>query len=330
MSGFLAHVERVETAVASASAAARSRIAASWRRSRLLHGLDPGERRGIRRLEATALAEKVEQADRLPRFAAPEMDRLFRLVGQSGSGLFLADRDGIVIDHRCLDSDHEAFSDIGLEPGALCGEQNEGTNGFSAALVDERPAIIHRGEHFFARSTGFSCIGVPLFGSEGELIGVLDLSTARSDHHPRANPLLASALVTSARRIETALFRDRYLEARIVVAGEPEQEELSLLAVDRDDFVIGATRAARLAFGLGLRAPLVPRPASDLLEQAGAGRDLSELRRAAILRALSRASGNASAAARQLGIGRATLYAQMKSLGISRHSAAVGAAPKLS
>ncbi len=334
MSGFLAHVEQVEVAVASPSAAARSRIAASWRRASVLHGLDPGAQRRIARLEAAALAERVDQAAQLRQVAAQEMDRLFKLVGQSGSGLFLADRDGTVLDRRCRDADHEVFSAIGLEPGALCGECHEGTNGFGTALAEERPVIIHRGDHFLARNTGFTCIGAPLFGSEGGLVGVLDLSTARHDHLPRSNLLLASALVSSARRIESALFRDRYRQDRILVVDQPEQEELSLLAVDRDDFVIGATRAARLAYGLGLAGPVVPRPAADVLGQSEAGREIAEVRRAAILRALSRASGNVSAAARQLGIGRATLYAQMKALkispGLSRAGGSTDPAPDLS
>ncbi|WP_323766918.1 helix-turn-helix domain-containing protein [Marinovum sp.] len=318
MSGFLAHVEQVETAVSSASAAARSRVAASWRRSRVLHGLDPAERRSIAQLEEAAFAARMEQFAVLQQHAAIEMDRLFKLVGQSGSGLFLADREGIVIDRRCHGGDEDAFDTIGLRPGAICAETHEGTNGLGTTLAEERPIIIHRGDHFYAKNLEFTCIGAPLFGSWGELVGVLDLSTARRDHHSSSNLLLASAVVQSSKRIEAALFRDCFHSQRIVVIDLADQDDLALLAIDKDDFVVGATRAARLSLGWGLGRPVVARPAADILGQPEGGRDFSEVRRAAILRALNRASGNVSQAARQLGMGRATLYTHMKTLGIRK------------
>ena len=45
---------------------------------------------------------------------------------------------------------------------------------------------------------------------------------------------------------------------------------------------------------------------------------LATVERAAILRALERANGNRAEAARQLGIGRQSLYARMANLGIER------------
>ncbi|TGN49300.1 sigma-54-dependent Fis family transcriptional regulator, partial [Paracoccus liaowanqingii] len=59
-----------------------------------------------------------------------------------------------------------------------------------------------------------------------------------------------------------------------------------------------------------------PRPAADLLGRQDDLRGFDKGERAAVIRALARASGNVSAAARALGIGRATLYRRMARLGI--------------
>lgn len=281
-----------------------------------LHGLDPAEIRPLRRLEASDFALRSMESEAFRHLASVEMDRLFKLVGHSASGLFLTDRDGIVIDRRCLDADAADFLAIGLVPGADCSEKSEGTNGMGTCLAENRPVIIHREEHYFARSMEFTCIGAPVFGANGDLIGVLDLSTARAGHPSEANLLLASAVVQTAHRIESAVFNHWHQSERIVVADTGGPEDLALLAVDKDDFVVGATRAARLAFGMGLGVSIDPRPAADVLGGEESARDIAEIRRAAILRALSRAGGNVSAAARQLGMGRATLYTQMKRLGI--------------
>jgi transcriptional regulator of acetoin/glycerol metabolism len=89
-----------------------------------------------------------------------------------------------------------------------------------------------------------------------------------------------------------------------------------LLAVDQDDLVLGATRGARRAFGLRPSGPIATIPASDLFGREDGPSGFEKAERAAVIRALSRANGNVSAAARNLGIGRATLYRRMKRLGI--------------
>jgi len=50
MSRLSGHIERVMEVTQSASAGARSRLAASWYRSRARHGLDPAEHRAPERL----------------------------------------------------------------------------------------------------------------------------------------------------------------------------------------------------------------------------------------------------------------------------------------
>ena len=116
-------------------------------------------------------------------------------------------------------------------------------------------------------------------------------------------------------------FRSSFPGARIVVASDDQGEQAVLLAVDKDDLAIGATRAARRVLGLEREGAFRPRPAADLL---GRQEDLSDLdcaERAAVVRALARAEGNVSKAARALGIGRATLYRRMARLRIGENPA---------
>ena len=61
-------------------------------------------------------------------------------------------------------------------------------------------------------------------------------------------------------------------------------------------------------------------PATDLLygNEAEKGKEFGTAERGVLQRALSRANGNASAAAKMLGISRATLYRKLKRLDLSR------------
>lgn len=315
------HVERVIESANHPGAAARSRLAASWRRSLDHHGLDPGQRDGVQRITEQELAERCQRSEAMLAVAAPKLDALFQLVGRSGCGVLLTDCDGMVLDLRANDSDMATFQAWGLAPGSDWSEASEGTNGIGTCIAEGRRVTIHRDEHFHARNTAMSCMDAPIFGSEGELIGALDVSSARADQTATFNQLIAAMVAQTARQIEADNFRASFPRARIIVANADDSEAAVLLAVDQDDIVIGATRGARKAFQLAATGPLNARPAADLLGHDDGLTGLEGAERAAVNRALLRANGNVSQAARTLGIGRATLYRRMKRLAIVSNQA---------
>lgn len=310
------HADIVLQTTQSASAAARSPVAASWSRSANKHGLDPAERRAPERIENSALHHRRAELEKFLTVSAPRLDLLFSLVGQSGCGVFLTDLGGVILDQRLNEADTSAFENWGLSAGADWSEEREGTNGIGTCLTEQRRVIIHQGEHFFSRNTGMSCIDAPIYDHDGQIVAALDVSSARADQTEAFNRLIAAQVAQTARAIEEANFRAAFPLARIIVAESENAEAATLLAVDSHDLVVGATREARRVFGLDAKAALVPRPAADILGREDGPTGFEKAERAAVVRALARADGNVSQAARQLGIGRATLYRRMKRLGL--------------
>ena len=245
---------------------------------------------------------------------------MFQLVCPTGCNVLLTDAAGIVLEHRVNASDAATFRDWGLWQGTDWSEEAEGTNGIGTCLAEGRQVTIHRDEHFYARNTGLSCMDAPIWGPDGRLLGALDVSSARADHTERWNGLIAAQVNQSARQIEAAFFRASFPGARIISAQTGEADDaLLLVAVDKDDLAIGANRAARRAYGLEKEGKLRPRPASDLFGREDEVTGFEKAERAAVIRALARAEGNVSAAARALGVGRATLYRRMQRLGIDEN-----------
>ncbi|MEY1557866.1 GAF domain-containing protein [Yoonia sp. R2331] len=314
----VAHIEKVLEVANSSSAAARSRLAASWRRSAEKHGLDPGEKRSPERIDVTHLRERTGAFEKFMTVASPRLDNLYSLVGQSGCAVLLTDDDGVVLDQRVSEADAAIFEAWGLCVGADWSEEREGTNGIGTCLAEQRKVIIHRDEHFYARNTAMSCIDAPIYGAEGQIVAALDVSSARADQTEAFNRLIGAQVAQTARAIEEANFRAAFEKARIVVAESDDAEAATLLAIDGDDLIIGATREARRVFGFDSIGALVPRPASDVLGREDGPTGFKKAERAAVVRALTRAGGNVSQAARQLGIGRATLYRRMKRLGLDQ------------
>jgi transcriptional regulator of acetoin/glycerol metabolism len=302
----------------SQSNSATSALAASWRRSLLKHGLDPSDARPPERLTWEELSQRRQAMDPFLRVAAPQLDQLFNLVCLSGCNVLLTDADGVVLDQRVNGADAEQFRDWGLWQGTIWSEAAQGTNGIGTCLADGRQVTIHRDEHFHTRNIGMSCMDAPIWGPDGRLLAALDVSSARADQTERYNRLISAQVAQTARAIEAVFFRASFPDARIVVASGDNADAAMLLAVDKDDLAVGATRAARRALGLEREGAIRPRPAADLLGRRDD--DLTgfhKAERAAVARALARADGNVSAAARALGIGRATLYRRMARLGLA-------------
>ncbi len=315
------HVETVFRTVQSRSAPALSRIAASWRRSIDKYGLDPGAGGTPERIDDSQFRQRLNEIGSFLQIAAPKLDQLFSLVGQSGCTVLLTDAEGLVLDQRNTAADTETFQDWGLCKGANWSEATVGTNGIGTCIAEERNVIIHQDEHFLARNAEMSCMDAPIYGPDGRIAGALDVSSARSDQTEAFNRLIAAMVAQTARQIEIDTFRAAFSKSRIIYADKEPSDSATLLAVDADDIVIGATRAARKAFGFGATGPITPLPASDLLGREDGSSGFEKAERAAVNRALTRAKGNVSEAARALGIGRATLYRRMKRLGMGENTA---------
>ncbi|ASQ03316.1 sigma-54-dependent Fis family transcriptional regulator [Sinorhizobium meliloti WSM1022] len=312
------HSERVYRIAHQSSAAVTSPVAASWRRCMTLHGLAPEEARSPWRLSEIEFRQARESSGALIAEAAGELDRLFATVGKAGCCLLLTDGKGVALERRGAGGDDADFRGIGLWSGTVWSEASVGTNGIGTAIADERPVLIQRDQHFLSRNIGLSCATAPIRDESGKLAAAIDISTCRDDASEATLSILSQAVRDAAARIEANLFRRAFVGARIVLV-PVDRAGPALLAVDRDDLVLGATRAARLWLGLDDERIAAGVPASDLLQEdlPGEGGELPDAERAALRRALSRAKGNVSMAADLLGISRATLYRKMKRLALN-------------
>ncbi len=157
-----------------------------------------------------------------------------------------------------------------------------------------------------------SCIDAPIFGPDGGLAAALDVSSARADDSEGSTKLI-SAMITRL------LSRSKPTSSVMPTQGggscrwTTPMPRLRLWRWIRmswwlcDPCCTAGVLVWRWAMAAScpLAGSVRPRPAWA----AGA-------ERAAIVQALTRNGGNASAAARELEMGRATLYRRMKRLGI--------------
>lgn len=311
------HANIVLDAIRSPGGAAASSVVASWCRSALHHGLDPAGSPDARRIDAATLHQLREQHAPLLLVARPIIDQLFRTVGRSGCCVVLSDARGVILEERHEAGDQAAFAGVGLTAGGHWGEAEQGTNGIGTCLHEDRAVVIHRDQHFASRNTEISCADAPVYDPEGRLIAALDVSSCRHDHGIGMAEMTLALVRDAARRIERACFSRHFAGARIVFLGDDPRTGSALLALDRDDLVIGASRAARARLRVPADIAANPRPVNSILG-TDAKPSFEDGDRAVLRRALASVDGNASKAARLLGISRATLYRRMARAGLGR------------
>lgn len=310
------HYERVNEAI-SGQSAAHSTITASWRRSMLHHKLLPDQRNLAQTLTAAELREAVQSVELLLKVAAPSLENLFSVVVHSGCCVLLTDIDGVILHRLTTPGDLTSFDEWGLRAGAVWSESRQGTNGIGTCVVEERPVIIHKDQHFRSKNIGMTCMGAPLFDTQGKIMAVLDVSSAKNDLSHEMMMVISSLVKNTAAKIEGDFFRASFHDANIVVAHGHSSLGIPLLASDSDDLVVGANRAARRMFHLEADALITPFPRSDLGE-APVENGLVSGERTAIRQAIAKAKGNMSLAARDLNVSRATFYRMLKKHGIQR------------
>lgn len=317
-SGYSAsHADRVAEIVASRSAAARSPVAASWVRSFHKYGLEPDAPGGMGRLTQSEIDEHCDAIGRIFNVSQTTMDQLHASLGLAGCSVLLCDAAGIILDQRFRAGDQKDFESAGLATGTDWSEKGQGTNGIGTAIAEGRPVHILKDQHYRTHNTSMICLGAPIFGETGKLAAVLDVSSCRGDLDAAFVALIAQTVESAAARIEADHFCQAFSRSRILRGDGDGQQGPVLLAVDGDDLVIGATRGARMRYGLDDETLLAPRPAMDILgDQEHRGMGLESAERRELRRAMARANGNMSAAARLLGISRATLYRRMEKLGL--------------
>jgi AraC-like DNA-binding protein len=233
-------------------------ISSSWQRSANKYGVDPLDGRAPRILTMGELRNLREPLDKLIASAQEEIDQLYKVVREAGYAVLLCDSSGVAVEHRGEDAEASHFEYWGTWLGGVWSEGVEGTNGIGTCIAGERPVTVHRSQHFRSRHRNLSCSGAPVFGIDGTLTAVLDVSAIDPGLSEGAHALTGSLTIRSARAIEERFFREQFRREWIVAVAPPAGGVVGmLLAIDGNQRIVGANRIARMSLMLddrGLRA----------------------------------------------------------------------------
>ncbi len=260
-------------------------IARSWLRCLEDYHLDPALSIAPTVLEHGRLLESRERLQQVLHIAGSEMNSLHQQLSGAGHAVLLTDARGVILNCVTAPSERKIFERAGLWLGADWSEACEGTNGIGTCLVERQSLTIHRDEHFRGRHTGLTCSASPVFDPHGELLAVLDVSSAR-EAVSRQSQFHTMALVNlSAKMIESCYFL-RHFEKHWLLRFHLQAESVGLfseglLAFDGEGRICAVNQSALNLLGQ-VRGGLLGQPVEAFFDCS-----LDEL--------LGRASANATA-----------------------------------
>jgi transcriptional regulator of acetoin/glycerol metabolism len=260
-------------------------IARSWLRCLEDYHLDPALTMAPTVLEHGRVLESRERLQQVLHIAGNEMTSLHQQLSGAGHAVLLTDARGVILNCVTAPAERKIFERAGLWLGADWSEACEGTNGIGTCLVERQSLTIHQDEHFRGRHTGLTCSASPVFDPHGELLAVLDVSSARHDVS-RQSQFHTMALVNlSAKMIESCYFL-RYFDNQWLLRFHLQAESVGLfseglLAFDGEGRICAVNQSALNLLG-HIRGGLLGKPVEAFFDCS-----LDEL--------LGRASVNASA-----------------------------------
>jgi sigma-54 dependent transcriptional regulator, acetoin dehydrogenase operon transcriptional activator AcoR len=324
-------------------------IERSWRRC-LASGQRPEQRLGFDMIAAPARKRVIDANQPLVHAARPVLERLSRALASTRYFAVLTDQNGIVVDAQGPIDRSDRRADLITRIGVDLSERSVGTTAIGAALAELQPVWLHRGEHFFADTSVYSCAGAPLFGPDGRCVGMLDLTGINAAERPELKHLVAQA----AHGIENAIVLavPHKLLLRLNWPGRTlGGDDDGLVCLDADGWVVGSNHPARqmvpqlamagapmhcsellaqpweqlfdlarhgtnqapreVPLWSGLRLHALPQLAGQPVTAMAPRVPLRAAEIALIRTAVAEAGGNVVQAAQALGISRATIYRRL-------------------
>lgn len=220
-------------------------LADSWQRS-IGAGLSEFHAADDLRLSHADLKHKHEQYQQLIELVQSHALPLFnQLMAQSNSRLLLSDADGYVLKHWGVSRYSTKLADVALDIGVNWLEQYKGTNAIGTALMAKQAVSVVGEQHFIRQNRFMSCTACPIFSPQGDMLGVLDI-TSEQQRHSQQTLMLVSSL---AQQVETALLchlPDSHY--RIDLAAEPSLLSSGwqgIVIADSDGRIVGCNPMAK-------------------------------------------------------------------------------------
>lgn len=232
-------------AIAGLNAVGLADLGQSWKRCEDRYHFDRGAKARVTSLTTREVTEQREPFDENLSTIRSELEFVHSALQAASFCASFSDMAGIILHYE---ADSNADSSLDVErPGTIWAEGMAGTNGVGTCVIEKRPTMVIGRNHFFSEFASLSCIAAPVLSADADMIGVLNVTTANPDVTGETFSMVAGLAIRTAERLSNQFFLNRFRSDTIMKIGGGDQT--ILLALDRDQRIIGANQGARACYG---------------------------------------------------------------------------------
>lgn len=224
----------------------------SWARCQRLH-TGPGDKVAFEPVSLSRAHFALQRNRELVQAWEMELPQLQTVLGTTTCAAMLTDATGVLVGATCVGRSHEQIMPIATRTGVNLCEEAVGTTAPGVAARTGKAVSVDGCEHFFEAVKAMHCAAAPIYNTQGQLAGVLDISTEAIPFYFDA----AAVVGLYAAAIENRLFVSQstdHLVIRFQIDGSLLDSNFVALA--------GIDLSGRLAWMNGAASRLLGMPAA--------------------------------------------------------------------
>lgn len=129
---------------------------------------------------------------RLIQVAKPFLEELYEFVKGSGFVVVLLDQDACILEVLGDQDILERFKHF--RAGEIWDEETKGTNAMGVVKIEKSPVQVYATEHYVQANHCITCSGAPICATNGEMIGILDVSGDFNKAHMHTLGMVVAAV----------------------------------------------------------------------------------------------------------------------------------------
>lgn len=180
----------------------RSEIRDSWIRC-MNHSVDPYNGKG--NIKHSNIEKLISKNSELISVSRPIMESIYSMVRGSGFALFLADKDGYIIDVIGDKDIMERVTELNFLKGELWAENVVGTNAIGTALYLNKPLQTIGAEHYGINQHSWTCSASPIYDEDDNLIGCINMSGNYYNAHSHTLGIVSAAAQSIQKQMALAI-----------------------------------------------------------------------------------------------------------------------------
>jgi transcriptional regulator of acetoin/glycerol metabolism len=222
----------------------------SWARCQRLRQ-EPKQRVAFQPVTASRMHQSLRKNHLLHQAWLAELPQIQAALGTTSCAAMLLDPSGVLIGTVCVGRAHERLMPVAARIGVDLSEEAVGTTAPGVVVRTRQPVTVYGAEHFFDAVGVMHCAAAPIRDAEGNLAGVLDVSSETIPFNFDA----ASVVGLFAGAIENRLLVTHAREHLVV-----RMQVLASLLDSPVVGVVGIDGAGRLAWCNGVASRLLGLP----------------------------------------------------------------------